>query len=54
MDIGNNFGSELIKAGDLYVVYPGDMHWVKTKEPTKFMTFLTIPFNQKKPDLRKS
>ena len=41
-------------AGDLFVYYPQTVHTIVSKTNTRFMTFLTKPYNPEAPDLWKS
>lgn len=41
-------------SGDLFVYHPEQVHTIVTKTDCRFMTFLTLPFNQEEPDLWKS
>lgn len=46
-------GKEM-RPGDLFVYYPQTLHTITTKTSSRFMTFLTVPYNQENPDLWKS
>lgn len=45
--------NKIMSAGDLFVYYPQENHKIKTITLTKFMTFLTKPFDKLNPDLHK-
>jgi len=51
--IGNEYGESVVKQGEVFAVYPQENHIVNIYRPTKFMTFLTHPFDSANPDLHK-
>ena len=44
----------IFETGDLFVVYPQEVHTLKCITDTKFMTFLTKPYTKEEPDIWKS
>lgn len=51
--IGNEFGKSVVNEGELYAVFPQESHIITTEGPATFLTFLTSPFDPKRPDLHK-
>ena len=43
----------VFETGDLFVVYPQEIHKIECVTDTKLMTFLTKPYSEKEPDIWK-
>ena len=47
-------GERIFETGDLFVVYPQEMHTIKCLTDTKFMTFLSRPYKEDDKDIWKT
>lgn len=46
-------GSRIFETGDIFVVYPQEVHTLECITDTKLMTFLSKPYSKEEPDLWK-
>ena len=54
LEIGNEYGFTKLEPFQTFAVYPTESHRVRVTPRTKFLTFLSRPFNSSSPDLHKS
>ena len=46
--------SRIFDSGELFAVYPEEVHTIECLEDTKFMTFLSRPYTKEEPDIWKT